>query len=198
MMDLNHLLDNNKSWVSDKLKLDKYYFDEISKGQSPQLLYFGCSDSRVNPEIIKGLEPGDIFVHRNIANLVSESDRNSMSVLYYAVKELKIDQIVVCGHYECGGIIGAMQDADHGFLNDWLKKISDVKESYKKELESIHSAKERHKRLVHLNVLKQCSNIQKSEIFRNASKERNIHIYGWVFDIHTGVLVDLEFSSNNQ
>ena len=196
-MDLNQLFENNNSWVFDKLNLDKNYFEKLSKGQSPQILYFGCSDSRIIPEVIMGMEPGDVFVHRNISNIVSDSDLNSMSVLHFAIEQLKINQIIVCGHYDCGGIKEVLQSSDHGYLNHWLKNVMDVFDSNKEELDTIHSEKEKQHRLAELNVLNQCMNIQNSEIIKKGSKEREIQIYGWIFDIYSGKLLDLNFSSNN-
>lgn len=192
-MDLDHLFENNKSWVIDKLRIDADYFNNLSKNQSPHLLYFGCSDSRVNPERIMGLEEGEVFVHRNISNIVSDSDPNAMSVLYFAINNLKIAHIVVCGHYECGGIEGAMQNSDKGYLSQWLKNINDVKDTHKELIGSIHSEKEKKKKLTELNVLAQCRSIQNSDIVKKVSKKRNIHIYGWVFDIYSGKLMDLNF-----
>ena len=196
-MDISQLFKNNRSWVNDRLEKDENYFRDLSKGQSPKLLYFGCSDSRVIPEKILGLEPGDAFVHRNISNLFSESDPSSNSVLQYAIENLNIVHIVVCGHYGCGGIDAAIQKTENVVMNLWLKSINQIIDEHQKELDLIDSKKEKQNRLVELNVLEQCKNIQNSAILNKISNSKKIHIYGWVFDINVGKIKDLKFNTDN-
>ncbi|WP_338645567.1 carbonic anhydrase [Flavobacterium sp. KS-LB2] len=190
-MDIKQIFENNRNWITKKLQSDTNYFDKLGKGQSPEFLYIGCSDSRVSAEELMGLEPGDVFVHRNIANMVPNTDLNSMSVINYAVTSLKVNHIVVCGHYGCGGVFAAMQQADLGILNPWLRNIRDVYRIHIKELDSITDEGEKYKRLVELNVQEQCINVIKTAEVQRANRQRNLKVYGWVFDIHTGKLIDL-------
>jgi carbonic anhydrase len=193
-MDLQHIFENNKQWVKSKLELDKNYFKNLSKGQNPDVLYIGCSDSRVTAEELMGMDPGDVFVHRNIANMVPNTDLNSMSVINYAVVHLKVNHIVVCGHYYCGGVKAAMQSVDLGILNPWLRNIRDVYRIHKKELNAIKDEDEKYNRLVELNVQEQCINILKTAEVQTAYRTRNLKIHGWVFDIHSGKLIDLDMN----
>ncbi|SHH17914.1 carbonic anhydrase [Flavobacterium micromati] len=191
-MDIKQIFKNNQDWIAKKLQTDQNYFEKLSKGQTPEFLYIGCSDSRVSAEDLMGLEPGQVFVHRNIANMVPNTDLNSMSVINYAVTSLKVNHIVVCGHYGCGGVLAAMQQADLGILNPWLRNIRDVYRIHRIELDSIHCQEQKYKRLVELNVQEQCINVIKTAEVQKANRQRNLKVYGWVFDIHTGRLIDLE------
>jgi len=191
-MDIKKVFENNKNWVNEKLSVDKSYFNELSEGQEPDILYIGCSDSRVTAEELMGAGPGEVFVHRNIANMVPNTDLNSMSVITYAVKHLKVNHVVVCGHYYCGGVKAAMESADLGILNPWLRNIRDVYRIHADELDNIQDEEEKYKRLVELNVQEQCVNVIKTSEVQNAFKERGITVHGWVFDIHSGKLIDLE------
>lgn len=191
-MDLKKVFQNNKEWVDSKLSTDKKYFAELSEGQDPDILYIGCSDSRVTAEELMGAGPGQVFVHRNIANMVPNTDLSSMSVITYAVKYLKVNHVVVCGHYYCGGVKAAMESADLGILNPWLRNIRDVYRLHADELDSITDEEEKYKRLVELNVQEQCVNVIKTPEVQTAFKERGIQVHGWVFDIHSGKLIDLE------
>lgn len=193
-MKLAHIFENNESWIQSKLELDKDYFKNLSDGQNPDILYIGCSDSRVTAEELMGVSPGDAFVHRNIANMVPNTDLNSMSVIEYAVKHLEVRHVVVCGHYYCGGVKAAMQPADLGILNPWLRNIRDVYRIHKSELNAIDDDEERYKRLVELNVQEQCINVIKTPVVQQAAKTREIKVHGWVFDIHTGKLIDLKIN----
>ncbi len=191
-MNIKQIFENNKKWVSEKLKIDKNYFKELSKGQSPEILYIGCSDSRVTAEELMGVQPGDVFVHRNIANMVPNTDLNVMSVINYAVSQLKVNHVVVCGHYYCGGVKAAMQSADLGILNPWLRNIRDVYRLHRDELNSIKDEGTKYKRLVELNVQEQCVNVIKTSDVQKAIRERKLTVHGWVFDIHSGNLIDLK------
>jgi len=191
-MKLENVFKNNESWIKDKLSEDEQYFENLGKGQSPELLYIGCSDSRVTAEDLMGLGPGDVFVHRNIANMVISIDLNVMSVVNYAVDHLKVNHVVVCGHYACGGVKAAMQSADLGILNPWLRNIRDVYRIHKKELDAISDEDQRYDRLVELNVQEQCVNLIKTAAVQKAARDRNLKVHGWVFDVHTGKLIDLK------
>lgn len=191
-MTIQQLFTNNKEWVKKQLHSDPYFFENLSKKQEPEFLYIGCSDSRVTAEELMGLHPGDVFVHRNIANLVPNTDLNSMSVINYAVNHLKVKHIIVCGHYGCGGIAAAMKQSDLGLLNPWLRNIRDVYRLHFKELEDISDQEARNRRLVELNVQEQCINIIKMAEIHKANLERQLIVYGWVFDIATGKLIDLK------
>lgn len=191
-MNFEKLFQNNQKWIEDKLSIDANYFNKLSQGQSPEILYIGCSDSRVTAEDLIGANPGEIFVHRNIANMVISIDLNVMSVLNYAVRHLKVNHIVVCGHYECGGVKAAMTPTDMGILNPWLRNIRDVYRLHQEELDTIDDKQMQYNRLIELNVQEQCVNLIKTAAVQEAYKERNIQVHGWVFDIHTGKIIDLK------
>lgn len=191
-MELNRIFELNEKWIETKLSTEPDYFNELSKGQNPEVLYIGCSDSRVTAEEMMGAVPGEVFVHRNIANMVISIDLNVMSVLNYAVDNLKVNHIVVCGHYFCGGVKAAMESKDLGILNPWLRNIRDVYRIHKVELNSIADENERYNRLVELNVQEQCINLLKTAAVQRAYNQRNLKIHGWVFDVATGKLIDLK------
>jgi len=191
-MDLKQVFNNNEKWIKDKMALNPEFFNNLGKGQNPELLFIGCSDSRVSAEELMGLGPGDVFVHRNIANMVISIDLNVMSVVNYAVEHLKVNHVVVCGHYSCGGVKAAMQSADLGILNPWLRNIRDVYRLHKNKLNAITNEDEKYDRLVELNVQEQCVNLIKTAAVQKASRERGLKVHGWVFDIHTGKLIDLK------
>ena len=191
-MNLDKVFENNKEWIDNKLSKDKNYFEDLGKGQNPELLYIGCSDSRATAEELMGAKPGEVFVHRNIANMVISIDLNVMSVVNYAVDQLKVKHVIVCGHYACGGVKAAMQSVDLGILNPWLRNIRDVYRIHKKELNAIEDEDKKYDRLVELNVKEQCVNLLKTATVQKAFRERNLQVHGWVFDIHTGKLIDLK------
>jgi carbonic anhydrase len=192
-MDLyNQIFENNSKWVAEKKASQADFFEHLSRGQSPEILYIGCSDSRVSAEEITGSQPGQMFVHRNIANLVPNNDNSSQSVVVYAVEHLQVKHIVVCGHYYCGGVKAAMQSKDLGVLNPWLRTIRDVYRLHKNELITIANEDERYNRLVELNVQEQCINVIKMAVVQKAYlKNKYPQIHGWVFDVSTGRLIDL-------
>jgi carbonic anhydrase len=192
MENIEKIFANNKQWVSEKLSVNPHYFENLSKGQNPEFLYIGCSDSRVTAEDLMGVQPGEVFIHRNIANMVISIDMNVMSVLNYAVRHLKVNHIIVCGHYACGGVKAAMQSSDLGLLNSWLRNIRDVYRLHKEELNSITDEEKKYDRLIELNVQEQCVNLIKTAAVQQAHKERGLMVHGWVFDIHTGRLIDLK------
>jgi carbonic anhydrase len=189
------LLENNQKWVEEKLNLDNQYFENLSKGQSPKFLFIGCSDSRVPAEEITGSEPGEMFIHRNVANLVVNTDLNVHSVIEYAVEVLKVEHIIVCGHYGCGGVKAAMSNHHFGLIDKWLRNIKDIYRIHKDELSAIEDEKKRFDRLVELNVIEQVHNLYKSYVIQKAwNKEADIHIHGWVYDIREGLIRDLKVS----
>ena len=187
------LLENNKNWVREQLDLDPTYFEKLSKGQSPEYLWIGCSDSRVPANQITGTEPGEVFVHRNIANMVVHSDMNMLSVLSYAVEVLKVKHVIVCGHYGCGGVIAAMKNQQFGLIDNWLRHIKDVYRYHHVELDAIEDENERARRFVEVNVQEQVHDLGKTSIVQNAwRRNQPLHIHGWVYDINDGLINDLK------
>ncbi|MFV0178770.1 carbonic anhydrase [Empedobacter falsenii] len=192
-MNLEKVFAHNQEWVNKRLGQDEHYFDKLSAGQNPEILYIGCSDSRVTAEELLGAEPGEVFVHRNIANMVISLDMNTTSVLAYAVEHLKVKHIVVCGHYNCGGIKSAMIAKDLGIMNPWLRNIRDVYRLHSEELNAIENEGMRYNRLVELNVQEQCVNVVKNPFVQRAM-ENGLIVHGWVFDLFTGKLIDLNLN----
>ena len=190
---IKNLLENNKNWVASKLAIDPSYFEKLSNSQNPEYLWIGCSDSRVPANQITGTLPGDIFVHRNIANMVVHSDMNMLSVLSYAVEVLKVKHIIVCGHYGCGGVLAAMDNKQYGLIDNWLRHIKDVYRYHHKELDAIEDKTQRARRFVEVNVIEQVHDLCKTSIVQNAWKNKQpLHVHGWVYDIHDGIIKDLE------
>lgn len=186
------IFENNQKWVEETKTTDKEFFEHLSKGQNPDILYIGCSDSRVTAEEMTGVKPGQMFVHRNVANLVPSNDLSSASVIEYAVNHLNVKHVVVCGHYFCGGVKAAMEANDLGILNPWLRNIRDVYRLHKDELNAITDETEKYKRLVELNVEEQCVNIIKMAVFqKHFLKDGKPTVHGWVFDVESGQLIDL-------
>jgi carbonic anhydrase len=183
------LLLNNKAWVEDKLHLRPDFFTKSSSDQKPEFLWIGCSDSRVPAEEITGVEPGELFVHRNIANLVIHTDFNMLSVVQYAVEVLKVKHIIVCGHYGCGGIKTALGRQHLGLINKWLRYIKDVYRLHRAELEAIPDEARRYERLIELNVDEQVQHLAELSFVQRAwQREQRPMIHGWIYDIHTGQL----------
>ncbi len=192
-MNFEAIFRNNKEWVAEKLSVDPDFFSKMALGQNPELLYIGCSDSRVTAEELMGAQPGEVFVHRNVANLVVGTDSNLNAVIQYAVEQLKVKHIVVCGHYECGGVKAAMSPGDLGQLNSWLQSVRDVYRIHKTELDSISDTSQRYDRLVELNVIEQCINIIKIDHVQKEWYKTGLpQIHGWVFDVRTGNLKDID------
>ena len=193
MTSYEDLLENNRKWIEQKTKDNANFFAELSKEQNPDYLYIGCSDSRVTAEEIMGLGPGEVFVHRNVANLVNNVDLNVMAVINYAIRHLHVKHIIVCGHYNCGGVKAAMEAKDMGILNPWLRNIRDVYRHYKTELNAITDEHLRYNRLVELNVLEQCINIIKTAALQLQYLANGYPVvHGWVFDIGSGKIIDLK------
>ena len=193
-MDLyQQVFENNKKWVSEKIAEDKDFFKKLEVAQDPDFLFIGCSDSRVPANEIMGLPPGEVFVHRNVANIVSNTDMNVQSVIEYAVEHLHVKYIVVCGHYNCGGIKAAMHLTDLGLLSGWLRNISDVYRTHYDELMAITDLEMRQRRLVELNIIEQCLNVAKSAAVQKAYWDGRLSgIYGWVYDVGSGEIIDLK------
>ncbi len=193
-----NLLQWNKDWVSDTLKEDPLYFENLSKGQNPPILWIGCADSRVPANQITGTNPGDIFVHRNIANMVIHTDMNMLSVLDYAVAVLKVKHVIVCGHYGCGGVLAAMSNKQYGLIDNWLRHIKDVYRTYAFELDMMEDQTEKAKRLVELNVIENVYNLCKTSTIQNAWKNgQDLSVHGWAYSLETGIIKDLKVSFNS-
>lgn len=192
MQKLRILFQNNKEWVLNKTAKDPKYFEKMASAQEAKHLWIGCSDSRVPANEIVGLEPGELFVHRNVANLFPHTDFNCLSVLEYAVDLLKIQHVIVCGHYGCGGVKAAMEDHRLGLVDNWLRNIRDVYARFKEELEQIQDQQARYDRLVELNVMQQVLNICHTTIVQGAwARDQPLWVHGWVYDMSTGALKDL-------
>jgi carbonic anhydrase len=193
MTSYDEIFENNRLWVASKTAADKDFFERLAQEQNPEYLYIGCSDSRVPTNEIMGLDAGEVFVHRNVANLVNNVDLNVMSVINYAVRHLQVKHIVVCGHYNCGGVKAAMQPADLGLLNPWLRNIRDVYRMYRQELDAIEDDHLRFNRLVELNVQEQCVNVIKTAAVQQSYVGNGFPtVHGWVYDLYTGKLIDLK------
>ncbi|MBS1580627.1 MAG: carbonic anhydrase [Bacteroidetes bacterium] len=192
MTSYEQIFENNRRWLAEKTANNADFFAKLAQDQNPEYLYIGCSDSRVTAEELMGARPGEVFIHRNVANLVNSTDLNVISVIDYAVRHLKVKRIVICGHYNCGGVKAAMTPKDLGVLNPWLRSIRDVYRMYKDELNAIADEGRRYDRLVELNVQEQCVNVIKYAVVQQRYvKEGFPVVHGWVFDVRTGLLKDL-------
>ena len=192
------LLENNKKWVADQLALNPKFFDDLADKQNPEYLWIGCSDSRVPANQITGTMPGEVFVHRNIANMVVHSDMNMLSVLSYAVEVLQVKHIIVCGHYGCGGVLAAMNNKQLGLIDNWLRHIKDVYRYHHVELDAIEDKELRARRFVEVNVMEQVHDLGKTSIVQNAWKRgQNLHLHGWAYDVKDGLIKDLGVNFTN-
>jgi len=190
---LTNLFDNNRKWASEMRAVDPAFFSRLAQQQSPELLWIGCSDSRVPANEIVGLLPGELFVHRNVANLVIHTDMNCLSVLQYAVDILKIKHVIVCGHYGCGGIKAAMEEQPHGLVDNWLRHVRDIQQRYHRLLDSLSNDAERMARLCELNTVEQVVNVGSTTIVQDAwNRGQSITVHGWIYDVADGVLKDLD------
>jgi carbonic anhydrase len=195
------ILDNNKEWVESNLAKDPNYFKDLSSGQNPPLLWIGCSDSRVPANEITGTRAGEVFVHRNIANLVIHTDMNMLSVLDYAVNALKVKHVLVCGHYGCGGVKAAMGNESIGVIDNWIRNIKDVYRVHNEELSAIEDEDKKFNRMVELNVIEQVYNLAKTSIVQNAwNNGQELYLHGWVYGLNSGYVTDLNvnFSNNSE
>jgi len=192
------LIENNKKWVEEKLGENPEFFKKLAEGQQPPVLWIGCADSRVPANEIIGAKPGEVFVHRNIANMVVPTDLNMLSVLDYAVNVLKVKHVIVCGHYGCGGVKAAMTNNSFGIIDNWIRHIKDVYRFHKNELEKVEDEDERFNRFVELNVQEQVKDLAKTAIVQNAwNKGQDLHLHGWVYGVGSGIIKDLEVNFND-
>ena len=193
MKKYEQLLLQNRAWVAQKNLEDKDFFSRLANVQKPEFLWIGCADSRVPANEITGTQPGEIFVHRNIANMVIHTDLNLLSVLQYAVDVLKVKHIIVCGHYGCGGVKAAMTNHNFGIINKWIRNIKDVHRFHREEVDAIKDEKAQINRMVELNVQEQVLNLAKTSIIQKAWKERNApHLHGWVYDLQDGLIKPIQ------
>jgi carbonic anhydrase len=189
---LKKLFEQNKKWAKKLKESDPNFFLNLSKQQSPQYLWVGCSDSRVPANEIVGMLPGEVFVHRNIANLVIHTDLNCLAVIQYAVEVLKVKHIIVCGHYGCGGIQAALENKTHGLIDNWIRNIKDLHRYHQAEIDSLQNEKEKNDLLCELNVIEQVGNISHTEIVQEAWKSgQKLTVHGWIYSIEDGILKDL-------
>lgn len=194
----NQLLENNKAWVESKIEKDPEFFTRLANGQQPPVLWIGCADSRVPANEIIGAEPGEVFVHRNIANMVVHTDMNMLSVLDYAVNVLKVKHVIVCGHYGCGGVQAAMTNRHFGLIDNWIRHIKDVYRFHNDELSVIKDETARFNRFVELNVVEQALDLAKTSIVQGAWEQgQDLHVHGWVYDVKDGLIKDLDVTLKN-
>jgi carbonic anhydrase len=192
MRKLRPLFDNNRSWAAEQTRGDPEFFERLLGQQAPEYLWIGCSDSRVPANQIVGLAPGELFVHRNVANVVVHTDLNCLSVLQFAVDVLRVKHVIVCGHYGCGGVLAALRDEKLGLIDNWLRHIQDVGAKHRSQLDSIHEEERRAARLCELNVMEQVSNVADTTVVRDAWRRgQQVSVHGWIYDLHDGLLRDL-------
>jgi len=192
------LLEGNKNWVAETLKVDPNFFDDLSAGQAPPILWIGCSDSRVPANQITNTVPGDIFVHRNIANVVTHNDMSLLSVLDYSINVLKVKHVIVCGHYGCGGVNAAMGNKQVGLIDNWLRNIKDVYYAHQKEIASIDDPQKKFDRMVELNAIQGAKNVMSTSIVQNAwANGQELSVHAWVYSLKTGLITDLEASASS-
>ncbi len=195
MNSLAHLFENNRAWAAGMTRQDPDFFRRLSAQQSPRYLWIGCSDSRVPANQIVGLMAGDMFVHRNVANVVVHTDLNCLSAIQFAVDALRIENIIVCGHYGCGGVLAALQDSRLGLIDNWLRHVQDVHKKHRADLDALQTEAERHRRLCELNVIEQVASVSQTTIVRDAwLRGQSVTVHGWIYDIADGLLRDLNVS----
>jgi carbonic anhydrase len=195
---IRELFDNNRAWAAKVTRQDPDFFMRLSSQQAPRYLWIGCADSRVPANEIVGLLPGEMFVHRNIANVVVHADLNCLSVLQFAVDVLKVQHVIVCGHYGCGGVGAALRDDRLGLVDNWLRHVQDVRWKHQQELERITGESERHNRLCELNVIEQVVNVSQTTIVRDAwARGQQLEVHGWIYDLRDGLLRDLKVSTSH-
>ncbi|MDO8680590.1 MAG: carbonate dehydratase [Acidobacteriota bacterium] len=198
MHQLPKLLDNNRRWAAERVTGDPTFFTRLTNQQAPGFLWIGCSDSRVPANEIVGLDPGELFVHRNVANLVVHTDVNCLSALQYAVDVLKVGHVIVCGHYGCGGIRAAMDGTAHGLIDNWLRHVQDVQRSHRAELSGLAGDQARIDRLCELNVIEQVRNVGRSTIVQDAWKRGHpLELHGWIYGLKDGLISDLRIQMSD-
>jgi carbonic anhydrase len=192
MRTLKHLFTQNRTWAADMVRHDAEFFERLARQQAPQYLWIGCSDSRVPANQIVGLLPGEMFVHRNVANIVTHSDLNCLSTIQYAVDALHVRHVIVCGHYGCGGVLAALRDDKLGLIDNWLRHIQDVRGKHRAELDALATEAERHRRLCELNVIEQVVNVSQTTVVRDAwAHGQALAVHGWIYGLRDGLLRDL-------
>ena len=193
MILLKKLFENNRAWAAKITEQDPTFFARLSAQQAPEYLWIGCADSRVPPNDLVGLAPGELFVHRNVANVVVHADLNCLSVLQFAVDALKVKHVIVCGHYGCGGVLAALRDDRLGLVDNWLRHVQDVRWKHQAEIDRIPTEAERHNRLCELNVIEQVINVSQTTVVRDAwARQQPVAVHGWIYDLRDGLLRDLE------
>ncbi|MGL1959401.1 MAG: carbonate dehydratase [Colwellia sp.] len=198
MSTIKHLFENNKQWADKVNEEDPHFFQSLSQQQSPKYLWIGCSDSRVSANELLGMLPGEVFVHRNIANQVVHTDLNCLSVVQYAVDILKVEEIIICGHYSCGGVSAAFDNKEHGLIDNWLLHIQDVYRFHQKEIDAVTNETEKMNLLCELNVIEQVANICNTTILRKAwQAKQKLTVHGLVYNLQDGILKDLHVSVNS-
>ena len=196
MSKLTHLFENNRAWAAEMSRQDPEFFSRLSRQQAPQYLWIGCSDSRVPANQIVNLLPGEMFVHRNVANVAAHSDLNCLSTVQFAVEVLQVRHIIVCGHYGCGGVLAALRDERLGLVDNWLRHVQDVRWKHQAELEALETEAQRHRRLCELNVTEQVVNVCQTTVLRDAwARGQELAVHGWVYDIQDGIIRDLGVSA---
>ena len=192
MNDLAHLLERNRTWAAEMTRQDPEFFRRLSEQQAPHYLWIGCSDSRVPATQIVGLLPGEMFVHRNVANVVVHTDLNCLSAIQFAIDALHVDHIIVCGHYGCGGVLAALRDEKLGLIDNWLRHVQDVRAKHRAELEALPTETARHRRLCELNVMEQVINVSRTTVVREAwARGQKLAVHGWIYGVDDGLMRDL-------
>jgi carbonic anhydrase len=196
MSDLSHLFENNRAWAAEMTRQDPEFFSRLTRQQAPEYLWIGCSDSRVPANQIVNLLPGEMFVHRNVANVAAHSDLNCLSTIQFAVEALRVRHIIVCGHYGCGGVLAALRDERLGLVDNWLRHVQDVRWKHRAELAALENEAQRHHRLCELNVIEQVVNVSQTTVVRDAwARGQELAVHGWVYDIQDGLIRDLGVSA---
>jgi carbonic anhydrase len=199
MGDIEKLLENNRRWAAREVENNAKFFADLAEQQSPKYLWIGCSDSRVSANVIVDLKPGEVFVHRNVANQVVHSDLNCLSVLQFAVEVLKVEHIIVCGHYGCGGVQAAMDGERHGLIDNWLRQIKDVANLHAERLDSIDDQQERFDKLCQLNVAEQVLNVAETTILADAwDRGQSLAVHGWIYGLKDGLIRDLDITITSE
>src|SRR5947209_221864 len=192
---LSHLFAKNQAWAAEMIRHDPGFFERLARQQAPRYLWIGCSDSRVPANQIVGLVPGEMFLHRNVANVVVHTDLNCLSAIQFAVDGLRIEHIIVCGHYSCGGILAALQDNKLGLIENWLRHVQDVRAKHRVELDALDTEEKQHDRLCELNVIEQVTNVSRTTVVRDAwSRGQTLTVHGWIYALSDGLLRDLDVS----
>ena len=198
MKSLQHLIDSNRDWAAKIQRQDPEFFSRLARQQSPRYLWIGCSDSRVPANEIVGLPPGELFVHRNVANIVVHTDLNCLSVMQFAVDVLKVEHIIVCGHYGCSGVRSALSNTRLGLSDNWLRHVQDVREQHEVQLIGVTARADRENRLCELNVIEQVTHVCQTSIIRDAwERNQNLQVHGWIYGLHNGLVRDLEYTVSN-